>query len=79
MHANGAAQGDWEDRWVISDWKQDTGEAGRWEVSTGRFFADDEAVEITPDAVRMRKIVLTEVERRRESRRQRQRLADARP
>ena len=43
------------------------------------YIADDEAVEITPDAVRMRKIVLTEVERRRESRRQRQRLADARP
>ena len=41
------------------------------------YIADDEAVEITPDSVRMRKIVLTEVERRRESRRQRQRQADA--
>ena len=34
--------GDWEDRWVVSDWKQDSGEAGRWEVSAGRFYADDE-------------------------------------
>ncbi len=41
------------------------------------YISDDEAVEITPTAVRMRKVVLTEVERRRESRRQRQQLADA--
>ena len=31
--------GDWEDRWVVSDWKQDSGEAGRWEVSAGRFLS----------------------------------------
>ena len=35
--------GDWESRWVVSDWKKDTGEAGEWEVSPGKFFADEEA------------------------------------
>eukprot|EP00908_Phaeocystis_cordata_P014400 Transcript_25499.p1 GENE.Transcript_25499~~Transcript_25499.p1 ORF type:complete len:419 (-),score=278.55 Transcript_25499:887-2065(-) len=35
--------GDWESRWVVSDWKKDTGEAGSWEVSAGKFFADAEA------------------------------------
>lgn len=32
-----------ESRWVVSDWKKDTGEAGSWEVSAGKFFADAEA------------------------------------
>jgi calreticulin len=35
--------GDWESRWVVSDWKTDTGEAGKWEVTAGKFFADEEA------------------------------------
>merc|ERR1719353_2744213 len=35
--------GDWESRWVVSDWKKDTGEAGAWEVTAGKFFADAEA------------------------------------
>jgi len=34
--------GDWESRWVVSDWKQDTSEAGKWEVSAGKFYADEE-------------------------------------
>ena len=34
--------GDWESRWVVSDWKKDTNEAGKWEVTAGKFFADEE-------------------------------------
>jgi len=34
--------GDWESRWVVSDWKTDTGEAGTWEVTAGKFPADEE-------------------------------------
>ena len=34
--------GDWESRWVVSDWKKDTSEAGAWEVTAGQFFADAE-------------------------------------
>jgi calreticulin len=34
--------GDWESRWVVSDWKKDTGEAGSWKVTAGKFFADEE-------------------------------------
>ena len=39
------------------------------------YIAEDEAVEITPEAIRMRKIVLAEVERRRQVRRDRQKTA----
>jgi len=34
--------GDWESRWVKSSWKEDSGEAGKWEVSAGKWFADEE-------------------------------------
>jgi len=34
--------GDWESRWVKSNWKEDTAEAGKWEVSAGEFFGDAE-------------------------------------
>jgi calreticulin len=34
--------GDWESRWVKSSWKEDSGEAGNWEVSAGKWFADEE-------------------------------------
>jgi len=33
----------WEKRWVVSDWKQDSGEAGNWELSAGRYFTDENA------------------------------------
>jgi calreticulin len=32
--------GDWESRWVVSKWKQDSGEAGAWKVTAGKFHAD---------------------------------------
>jgi len=35
-------KGDWESRWVVSNWKKDSGEAGAWKVSAGKFHADDE-------------------------------------
>eukprot|EP01125_Pyxidicula_operculata_P017652 TRINITY_DN620_c0_g1_i2.p1 TRINITY_DN620_c0_g1~~TRINITY_DN620_c0_g1_i2.p1 ORF type:complete len:395 (-),score=125.76 TRINITY_DN620_c0_g1_i2:101-1285(-) len=31
----------WESRWVVSDWKKDSGEAGEWELSAGKFFTDE--------------------------------------
>lgn len=35
--------GDWEKRWVVSDWKQDEGTAGTWSVTAGAFYGDAEA------------------------------------
>jgi len=32
---------DWESRWVVSDWKTDTSEAGTWTLSAGKFFTDE--------------------------------------
>merc|ERR1719231_183995 len=34
--------GDWESRWVKSSWKEDSGEAGKMEVTAGKWFADEE-------------------------------------
>jgi len=33
----------WADRWVISDWKQSSGEAGKFEVRAGDWYGDAEA------------------------------------
>lgn len=33
----------WSDRWVVSDWKQSSGQAGKWEHTAGDFFGDAEA------------------------------------
>jgi GTP-binding protein len=41
------------------------------------YIASDEAVEITPTSIRMRKIILSEAERRRQSRNERARAAGA--
>ena len=41
------------------------------------YIASDEAVEITPTSIRMRKIILSEAERRRKSRNERARAAGA--
>lgn len=35
--------GDWESRWVVSDWKQDSGDAGKFEVTAGDWYGDAEA------------------------------------
>jgi calreticulin len=35
--------GDWEKRWVVSDWKKDEGTAGTWSVTAGEFYGDAEA------------------------------------
>jgi len=43
----------WESRWVVSDWKQDKGEAGAWDLSTGKFFTDgakERGLKTTQDA-----------------------------
>jgi len=39
-------------RWVVSKWKQDTGEAGEWEWSTGRWtaYSDRKGLRTTQDA-----------------------------
>jgi calreticulin len=31
----------WEKRWVVSDWKKDSGEAGAWDLSAGKYFTDE--------------------------------------
>jgi len=31
----------WEKRWVVSDWKKDTSEAGSWSLTAGKFFGDE--------------------------------------
>jgi calreticulin len=40
VHFSDNLQGDWEKRWVVSKWKQDSGEAGAWKVSAGKYHAD---------------------------------------
>lgn len=32
---------DWQSRWVVSNWKQDSGEAGQWDLSAGKYFTDE--------------------------------------
>lgn len=44
--------GDWEKRWVVSDWKKEEGEAGSWSVATGDFYGDAEADKGAPRAPR---------------------------
>jgi len=44
---------DWKSRWVVSDWKKDTGEAGEWSLSAGKFFTDkskEQGLRTTQDA-----------------------------
>jgi len=43
----------WAKRWVVSDWKKDSGEAGAWDVTPGKYFADetdDRGLKTTQDA-----------------------------
>jgi len=32
--------GDWQSRWVVSNWKKDSSEAGDWKVSAGKYHGD---------------------------------------
>jgi calreticulin len=32
----------WENRWVVSDWKKDSGESGAWGLSAGKYFTNEE-------------------------------------
>jgi len=43
----------WESRWVVSDWKKDSGEAGSWSLSAGKHFVDESkerGLKTSPDA-----------------------------
>jgi len=31
----------WEKRWVVSDWKKDSGESGDWDLTAGKFHTDE--------------------------------------
>eukprot|EP00274_Cyanoptyche_gloeocystis_P004188 CAMPEP_0196656726 /NCGR_PEP_ID=MMETSP1086-20130531/19402_1 /TAXON_ID=77921 /ORGANISM="Cyanoptyche gloeocystis , Strain SAG4.97" /LENGTH=432 /DNA_ID=CAMNT_0041989579 /DNA_START=51 /DNA_END=1349 /DNA_ORIENTATION=- len=47
------ADGDWEKRWVVSEWKQKEGTAGKWSVSAGNFYGDskrDKGLKTSEDA-----------------------------
>jgi len=35
--------GNWQDRWVVSDWKKASGEAGEFKLTAGDYFGDAEA------------------------------------
>jgi calreticulin len=35
--------GDWEERWVSSDWKKADGQQGKWELDAGEWYGDEEA------------------------------------
>jgi len=44
---------DWQSRWVVSDWKQDSGEAGSWSLTAGKFYtneAKERGLKTTQDA-----------------------------
>jgi len=36
------ADPNWESRWVVSDWKKDSGESGTWSLSAGKYFTNEE-------------------------------------
>jgi len=40
VHFKDNLSGDWESRWVVSNWKKDSNEAGEWKVSAGKYHAD---------------------------------------
>jgi calreticulin len=40
VHFSDSLTGDWESRWVVSNWKKDSNEAGTWKVSAGKYHAD---------------------------------------
>jgi len=43
----------WENRWIVSSWKQDSGEAGKWDLSAGKLFgneASEKGLRTTEDA-----------------------------
>mmetsp|Transcript_28234 Transcript_28234/g.96177 ORF Transcript_28234/g.96177 Transcript_28234/m.96177 type:complete len:416 (-) Transcript_28234:76-1323(-) len=43
----------WTERWVASNWKKDTSEAGEFQLTAGKWYGDEEAdkgIQTTPDA-----------------------------
>jgi len=53
VHYKETFDGDWEDRWIVSDAKKSSGEAGKWRVSAGDFPGDadaDKGLQTTQDA-----------------------------
>jgi len=40
VHFKDNLSGDWESRWVVSNWKKDSSEAGAWKVTAGKYHAD---------------------------------------
>jgi calreticulin len=45
--------GDWESRWVVSNWRKSDGAAGTWDVTAGKHFSDveeDKGLHTTTDA-----------------------------
>jgi len=43
VHFKEDFSGDWQSRWVVSDWKKSDGTAGTWDVTAGKFYGDAEA------------------------------------
>jgi calreticulin len=39
---NDGLAGDWESRWVVSTFKQSEGQAGKWDVTAGKYYGDAE-------------------------------------
>jgi len=44
VHFSDDLKGDWESRWVVSNWKKDSNEAGTWKVSAGKFHEGDKPI-----------------------------------
>jgi calreticulin len=40
VHFKDNLSGDWESRWVVSNWKKDSNEAGTWKVTAGKYHGD---------------------------------------
>jgi len=40
IHFKDNLSGDWQSRWVVSNWKKDSSESGEWKVSAGKYHAD---------------------------------------
>jgi len=52
VHFSDSISGGWESRWVVSNWKKDSGEAGAWKATAGKFHADGQfaGLQTTQDA-----------------------------
>jgi len=43
VHFKDDLTGNWESRWVVSNWKKDSGEAGAWKVTAGKYHGDGDS------------------------------------